>query len=236
MMSNTRRSAVRFLFISLSAGFLCATASAQYTSRGAEARVTPPTIPADAKDIVLKGEHVCLRRLPDESGRILLDCAIGLRGDDDRFYGLRAADPTRTTGYPQVNERVRVTGKLISHSSGKYIEAGQIIYTSIEPIADGPKPVTGTLECVLPTARGAPRVDKCRNAVKTDRGLYWGLDEQSLDALPAARGLAPGDRISLEGDFVRNVSEDWHPWMFPSDSGSLEGVLKVRAIRRVTSR
>ena len=235
-MSNTHRSVARLLFISLSVGCLCVTANAQYTSRGSEVRITPPNIPANAKDIVLKGEHVCLRRLPDESGRILLDCAIGLRGDDDQFYGLRAADPNRRTGFPEVNARVRVTGKLIPQSGNRYVEAGQIVYTSIESIADEPKPVTGTFVCVLPTAHGAPPVDKCRNAVKTDRGLYWGLDMQSLDAIPTARGLAQGDRISLEGEFVRQISEDWHPWMFPSETGSLEGVLKVRTLSKLTSR
>jgi len=231
---NTRRSISKFLFISLSLGFLGATAHAQNASRGPEVRIAPPNIPANAKDVVLKGEQVCLRRLPDESGRILLDCAIGLRGDDDQFYGLRAADPSRRTEFPEVNARVRVTGKLIPQSGKEYVEAGQIVYTSIESIADEPKSVTGTLVCVLPTARGVPPVDKCRNAVKTDRGLYWGLDAGSLAAIATA--IVPGDRISLEGEFIRQVSEDWHPWMFPSESGSLEGVLKVRTLSKVTSR
>jgi hypothetical protein len=230
------RSATRFLFVLLTAGFLCGTANAQYTSRGAETRVAAPIIPANAKDIVLKGEPVCLRRVPDESGRVLLDCAIGLRGDDDQFYGLRAADPNRTAGYSEVNARVRVTGKLIPHGSGEYVEAGQIVYTSIESIADEPKPVTGTLICLTAKPVGTPPIAKCRNVIKTDRGLHWGLDPRSLDAIPTARGIAPGDRISLEADIVRNVPEDWHPWMFTSDAERMEGVLRVRTLKKLRPR
>jgi hypothetical protein len=196
----------------------------------------PPKIPADAKDIEIKGEYVCLRRLPDASGRVLLDCAIGLRGDDDQFYGLRAADPARRDGLPEVNARVRVTGKLIAQSANQYVEVGQIVHTSIEPIEDEPKPVTGTLMCLSPAAAGAPPVDKCRNVVKTDRGLYWGLEMSSLDAIPSARGLAAGERLSLEADIVRQLSADWYPWMFPSETRHMEGVLRVRTLKRLTPR
>jgi hypothetical protein len=232
MISNARRWAVRCLLISQILGLPCATASTQNTSHGAEVRQAAPSIPANAKDIVLKGEHVCLRRLPDVSGRVLLDCAIGLRGDDDQFYGLRPADPRRAAGFPQINARVRVTGKLIPDNGSGHVQAGQIVYTAIESIADEPKPVTGTFICAFPPASGAPPVDKCRNVVKTDGGLHWGLDMRSLDAIPTAQGLAPGDRISLEGDIVRDVPNDWHPWMFASDAARLEGVLKVRSVKR----
>ena len=228
--------AARFLLSALIAGSFSATADAQYTSRGPEARVVAPTIPANAKDIVLKGEQVCLRRVPDPSGRVLLDCAIGLRGDDDRFYGLRAADPSPTfRGFPELNVRVRVSGKLIPSSSGAYMEAGQIVYVSIEPIAGDPKPVTGTFICLVARPYGAASSDKCRNVIKTDRGLHWGLDIASFDAIPAARGLAPGDRVSLEGDIVHDVPEDWHPWMFTSDAERIEGVLKVRSLKRLAA-
>jgi hypothetical protein len=236
MISSARRQVARLLLTSLTAGLLCATASAQYSSRGPEVRLPPPSIPADAKDIVLKGEQVCLRRRPDPSGRVLLDCAIGLRGDDDRFYGLRAADPTRITAFPEMSSRVRVTGKLIPYGSGAYEEAGQIVYTTIEPIASEPKPVAGTFGCLIPRASGAPPVDKCRNVIKTDGGLYWGLDMASLEAIPAARGLASGDRISLEGDIVRDVPEDWRSWMSFWASDRIEGVLKVRTLKRLSTR
>jgi hypothetical protein len=236
MISSARRPAASLLLLSLISGLICETAHAQYTSRGQEARVAAPSIPANAKDIVIKGERVCLRRLPDASGRVLLDCAIGLRGDDDQFYGLRAADPTRSTGFPELNVRVRVTGKLIPDSSSEYVEAGQIVYASIEPIPGESKPVAGTFLCLVARPSGAPPVGKCRNIIKTDRGLHWGLDMQSLDAIAAARALAPGDRISLEGDIVQDLPEDWHPWMFPSDAERIEGVLKVRSLKRLTAR
>jgi hypothetical protein len=235
MFSNARRSAARFLFSLLIIGLFSASASAQYTSRGPEGRAVAPSVPANAKDIALKGEQVCLQRVPDANGRILLDCAIGLRGDDDRFYGLRAANPTRIVAFPELNVRVRVAGKLIPNSSGGYVEAGQIVYASIEPIPGEPKPVTGTFLCLSPPPAGTPPVDTCRNIIKTDRGLHWGLDAESLDAIPAARGLASGNRISLEGDIVQNVPEDWQPWMFTSEAERIEGVLKVRSLKRVAA-
>jgi len=236
MFLNARQSATALLLIALIAGLFGATASAQYTSRGPETGVAPPNIPPSAKDIVLKGEQVCLRRVPDASGRVLLDCAVGLRGDDDQFYGLRAADPSRRAGSSEMNVRVRVTGKLIPYGSGEYVEAGQIVYASIEPIPGEPKPVTGTFICFAPKPFGTPPVDRCRNAVKTDRGRLWGLDMQSLDAIPAARDLAPGDRISVAADIVQNVPKDWHPWMFAAEAERMEGVLKVRSLKRLTAK
>lgn len=231
-----RRPVARSLSVLLMTGLLCDVAGAQYTSRGPEVQMPPAQLPADAMDIVLKGEQVCLQRLPDASGRVRLDCAIGLRGDDDQFYGLRAADPNRIDRFPQMNVRVRVTGKLIPHGSGQFVEAGQIVYASIEPIPGELKPVTGTFVCLVPRSSGARPVDKCRNAIETDRGLHWGLDRQSLEAIPAARGLAVGDRIAVEGEIVRDLSEDWHPWMFPADAQRMEGVLKVRSLKPATAR
>lgn len=236
MTSMVRRPLALFLLIWLTTGVVCSTASAQYNSRGPNGRVSPPSIPADAKDIVLKGEHVCLRRVPDANGRVLLDCAIGLRGDDDQFYGLRAADPSRIDAFPVVNARVRVTGKLIPRGSVGYEEAGQIVYSVINPIDGEPKPVMGTFMCLAPNTSGAARVDQCRNVIKTDRALYWGLDMASLNALPAAQGLAAGDRIALEGDIVRDVPDDWRSWMFDSAAQRIEGVLKVRGVKRLSPR
>lgn len=216
MIASARQTLAGLLLVPLIAGLLC------------------DTVHAQAKDIVIKGEQVCLRRLPDPSGRILLDCAIGLRGDDDQFYGLRPADPTRIAGFAELNVRVRVTGKFSPIKSGEYIEAGQIVYASIQPIPGESKPVTGTFTCLVAQPARARPVDQCRNVIKTDRGLHWGLDMQSLDAIPAARGLAKGDRISLEGDIVQDVPEEWHPWMFPSDSERIEGVLKVRSVKKLS--
>lgn len=233
MLSTVRRPVARFLLTWLTTGLLCATTSAQYSSRGAETRPVPPAIPADAKDIVIKGEQVCLRRIPDADGHVLLDCAIGLRGDDDRFYGLRAADPSRMNAFPETNARVRVTGKLIPQGSGRFEETGQIVYSAIERIDGESKPVAGTFMCLARSTPGTASAGKCRNVVKTNGALYWGLDVQSLNALPAARGLAEGDRIALETDIVRDVPQDWHSWMFDSASPRIEGVLKVRSLKKL---
>jgi hypothetical protein len=214
----------------LTVGLLCATASAQYAERGPNAGVSPPSIPADAKKITLKGEQVCLRRRPDAGGRVQLDCAIGFRGDDDLFYGLRAADPTRIDAFPQMNSRVVVTGMLIRSTDAALETSGQIVYTSIEPIRE-PKPVTGTFMCLLPDVPRTSTRNDCRHVIKTDHGLRWGLEE-----LPAGHGLEPGDRIALEGDIVSAVSQDWYPWMSHSAPDRVEGVLLVRSLKTLPRR
>jgi hypothetical protein len=69
--------------------------------------------PANAKEIALKGERVCLQQRPDKNGRVTLDCAIGFRGDDGRFYRLRASDPMRVEPFAAMNSRILVIGKLL---------------------------------------------------------------------------------------------------------------------------
>jgi hypothetical protein len=220
---------------------LCAGAHAQYTDRSSSpdaGRATPPRPGEGAasgrsvdsgKSIELKGERVCLRRHPDENGRILLDCAIGLRGDDDRFYGLVAASPELRQPFPVMNSRVLVRGMFNPGASSSYEIVGDIAYTSIQNI-DEPKRVTGTFMCIEHGAPGAP-ADGCKPVIQTGGGLYWGLEERSLEEHARTVRVAPGTAVSVEGDIVSNVPEAWHPWAWASAPRRIEGVLLVRGLQ-----
>lgn len=218
------------LLRALPLALLCAIASAQYASSGPPRPIRPPVIPPEAKDVAMKGEHVCLRGRPDANGRIQLDCAIGLRGDDDRFYDLVAADPTQIE-MPEMQLRVRVTGKWVPYvvENPRYDVAGRIFYTKKEYLRGDPKSVTGTFVCFAPSA-GAPPGTKCRNGIETAGRMKWGLESASFNALPAARMLKLGDRVSLTGDIVPDSFQDWVWWM---GWDGLEGVLSVRTLQRV---
>jgi hypothetical protein len=87
--------------------------------------------------------------------------------------------------------------------------------------------------CLVPTTPGSGANEKCRRAVKTARGLYWGLESRSLDSVSSARGLEPGDRISLEAEILQLAPEDFESWMSSGASGRIEGVLKVHSLKRL---
>lgn len=184
-----------------------------------------------AGERIVTGERVCLPQIPDENGRVSLDCAIGLRGDDDHYYGLRAADPSKREPFPVMNERVLVRGRLVPGGDGRYEIAGHILYTSIEPL-DEPKVVTGTLLCIedQPVARSSTR---CRSAIQTAGGRFWGLEASSFDEIANALALTPGMQIKVEGTILSPWPEDWRPWAYRWSPRQVEGVLEVKGAEAV---
>jgi hypothetical protein len=161
-----------------------------------------------------------------------LDCAIGLRGDDDQFYGLVAASPELRQPFPQMNSRVLVRGTFMPGASARYEIVGDIAYTSIQSI-DEPKRVTGKLLCI---EHGAPNTPAhgCRSVIETKARLYWGLETVSLEEHTRSLALKPGDEIAVEGDIVSRAPEDWHPWAWPSAPRRIEGLLLVRSVRKAS--
>jgi hypothetical protein len=183
------------------------------------------------KPISLKGERVCLQRKPDENGRVLLDCAIGFRGDDEQFYGLRAASPSVREPFPSMAERVVVTGQLIPGASAQYEESGLIVYESIRSIQE-PKAVKGTVACVDHGNPGIAPSGECRLIVKTDGGLHWGLYAPSLESIELGRSLKAGDRISVEAEILWNMPQEWQPWAYTDAPHRIEGLLRVQRLER----
>jgi hypothetical protein len=179
----------------------------------------------------LKGERVCLPSRPEADGRILLDCAIGLRGDDERFYGLRAADRSLVQSLPTMNERVLVTGTFVPIAGGRWEIAGDIVYTSIHH-TDEPKTVAGKLLCVDHEVPQNPPAAECRTIVQTTRGFFWGLDSESLSRISGSQTLTPGALIEMEGIII-DIPEEWEPWASLWAPRRIEGVLAVKSAKRV---
>jgi hypothetical protein len=216
----------------LFAALLGAGAHAQYTQRSRDKDAVLAGDAVIGTQIQLRGEQVCLRRKPDPDGRIQLDCAIGLRGDDERFYGLRAADPAQSRPLPELR-RVRVIGKLVPSRDDRFEESGVIVYSSIEPI-DDPKRLTGTFACMSHGSSTAHHADACKPIVTTDGGFRWGLDPAALERL--GMELTDGQRISVEGEILRSVHESWHPWMSYGARNEIQGVLRVTRLQRLPAR
>lgn len=230
------RHTLRSLGAALLFAALCAAATAQYSNRSSSpeagrgtSAATPRAEVLPGRSIELKGERVCLRRRPDENGRILLDCAIGLRGDDDRFYGLVAASPDLRQPFPEMNSRVLVRGTFRSGAGGSYEIVGDIAYTSIESI-DEPKRVSGKFMCIEHGVRGTP-ADGCKPVIETSGGLYWGLEQRSLEEHARSVRVTPGSLVNVEGDIVSNMPEAWHPWAWTSAPRRIEGLLLVRRLQ-----
>lgn len=185
------------------------------------------------REITVTGERVCLPSIPDEDGRIELSCAIGLRGDDDRYYGLRLADPSKRIGpLPVINERVRVRGYFIPSSDGRYEVAGDIVYTSIELI-DDPKVVVGTLLCIDEREADVSLAQRCRSAIQTAGGRFWGLEASSFDAIANELALTAGMRVEVEAELVSEWPTHWHPWASRGSPRRVEGLLNVKQVRVV---
>lgn len=66
--------------------------------------------PGAGDPVTLTGEMTCLTR-KNTDGPTTMECAIGLRADDGKQYGLGSDDPTMTGSVP-TGKRVRVTGTL----------------------------------------------------------------------------------------------------------------------------
>jgi len=160
---------------------------------------------------------------------VTLDCAIGLRGDDDRFYGLVAASPELRQPFPEMNSRVLVRGTFVPGEGGRYEIVGDIAYTSIQSI-DEPKRVTGKYMCVEHGVPGTPAAG-CKPIIASDGGLYWGLETISLEMHTRELSLTTGTELTIEGDLVSSVPEAWHPWASMSAPRRIEGLLLVRSAR-----
>ncbi len=213
----------------------------------AEAQIALPTASNDADkrasssenvrmqaSITLTGERVCLQRRAEKDGRVLMDCVIGLRGDDERFYGLRSVDPSRIEPFPTMNTRVLVTGTFLPSSGDTFEIVGDILYESIDS-TDDPKRVTGKLLCVNHDAPRLPRAEACKMIVQTPGGLFWGLQAHPSGTAAQWEMLRPGMIIEAEGEIFSAAPLDWHSWASLGAPRRIQGVLAVKNIKRIAT-
>jgi len=91
-------------------------------------------IKQEAKAIEVTGEFVCLPH-KDTSGPQTLECALGLKGDDGKYYGLQDTD----SQYSNVSgvgtgARVKVSGKFTPKTDTTYNSAGVLTVESLEQL------------------------------------------------------------------------------------------------------
>lgn len=100
---------------------------AYLNGRGEEKVPLQPSVSVpDAGRIVVKGVMVCLPH-KNTSGPQTLECAYGLKDDENRYYALGDTDPTykNISGVP-MNIRVEVEGEFTPRTSTLYQDIGVI--------------------------------------------------------------------------------------------------------------
>ena len=204
---------------------------------GSQGYASGPNLPArrpsnwvdgQGKEITIKGEQICLKRA-NRSGRQTLSCAIGFRGDDEKFYGLRDSDPQyRNTA--SGGTRKQITGTLWPSLSSEYVESGTIEVREAIAI-DDPKVLMGEYACLPwgPQPQGSPQ--DCTAGIKTRGGFYWAFYSLSAESRGVLSRLKVGDSIEVAGTFESYVDEP--AWMrLWRNHPAIEGALRVTSLKR----
>ncbi len=114
--------------IALLAGFGVVVAITTVTWYFAKPAFTPssPTPPVQIGAVTIEGEVVCLPH-KNSDGPQTLECALGIKDDAGRYYGLRD-----TSEFPPTHIRFRVRGNLQPPASDdRYNVAGNITVTEL---------------------------------------------------------------------------------------------------------
>ena len=92
----------------------------------------PTEQPSADNQTTIEGQIDCLPHR-ETAGGVTLECAIGLRGIDNKYYGLRGLDQQDLiSGSLEAGQNVIVTGVLISSQDSKYDTVGTIEVASVE--------------------------------------------------------------------------------------------------------
>jgi len=145
------------------------------------------------RPITIKGEIVCLKHRNPGSSQTL-ECAIGFRGDDEKFYGLYNAHPYTIYG---LTGRVQITGTLWPSVSDRYIDTETIEVRDSKRI-DDPKALVGEYVC-LPKVAEPSKPDVCAPGIKTRGGFYWVFYPGTAELRAQLSNLAAGDRLAVKG-------------------------------------
>lgn len=77
---------------------------------------------SQATSVTVSGEVTCLPKLPSDYN-VTAECAIGLHGDDNRYYALSDLPQSDTW---HTGDRVNISGTLTTGSFNNYDTAGLI--------------------------------------------------------------------------------------------------------------
>lgn len=232
--------AISGLFVTLLATAVTGQASAQTSAGPAgvrshavgpdDQRVRRPTswIEGQGRPITIKGEGVCLKHR-NPKGPQTLECAMGFRGDDEKFYGLYGINlrdwiEART---PIIGSRVQITGTLWPSTSDKYVDTETIEVQDSKPIND-PKALAGEYVC-LPEQAETSKPTDCTPGIKTRGGFYWMFYPVTTELRAQLSNLAAGDRLAVEGTIQAQAS-----LRLVSPHPDIEAVLRVASVNSVS--
>ena len=193
-------------------------------------RVRRPTswIQGRGRPITIKGETVCLKHR-NPIGPQTLECALGFRGDDEKFYGLYGINlrdwiEART---PTTGARVQITGTLWPSISDKYVDTETVEVQDSKPIND-PKALVGEYVC-LPERAETSKPNDCAPGIKTRGGFYWMFYPVTTELRAQLSNLAPGDRLVVEGTIQGQAL-----LRLASPHPDIEAVLRVASVNSVS--
>lgn len=200
------------LLVTLLASVLPEHASAQTSPGNTVTHATesgkPPRpaswIEGRGRSIIIKGERVCLRHRNPGSLQTT-ECALGFRGDDERFYALSDPDPYHRNIMSMTAVRFQVTGTLWPSVDDKYVNVGTIELREAKSI-DDPKTLVGEYVC-LPEGVKTSERGNCAPGIKTRGGLYWAFYPVT-DELRARLSKLAGDRLAVEGTVMGFVQDE----------------------------
>ena len=94
-------------------------------------------MPANNSTTVKTGKVVCLPH-KNSTGPQTMECAIGLHGEDQRYYGLKDEDsqPGQSPLNDVTNKRVEITGKFAETKDSNYNIVGTITIRKLKVLGE----------------------------------------------------------------------------------------------------
>jgi len=180
----------------------------------------PSCIP-QSREFATTGEAICLPHR-DSSGPVTMECAIGLRDDQGKFYALRDADPeSRTIAGIRTGMRIEVRGLFTERTDPKYQSVGVIEVSSVSvPTPNGPPELTENLP--IPDSEGEWTLRVHTSGGFTGRGIGTVTITSRGKRTCGAAGPACGNPLtSAKLEPVANMIELAIPetWTTPGSSG-----------------
>lgn len=209
---------IRERLLAITMGVVVLAALGWFASSQPQGPTQPHVVVPPAGEISVQGEMVCLPHKDKGNGEPhTLECGIGLRDNEGRYFALRDSDPSyRNISSGPMGVRVEVKGTFTANSDSQYDIVGVIDVESLLP-ADVPRQATlaGSYVCLPHKDTSGPQTDECAIGIHTDQGEYHALDFRAL-SLPALSTLMVGDKIRVEGTLVpiEQISSDqWQKYL-----------------------